>query len=89
LLSWAAEVSYNSDDGNLDAFLVKLRTALSLSKRCSDVGIDKFQVEIATRSYEATPGHKAGRVFSIDSQESWDIAIPCLLKGERESLSVS
>ena len=82
---WAAEVAFDSsDDKVLERFNERIKTSLSLTKRCFEVGVEKFGVEIATRSYQATPGHKSGHVYSTDSQASWEIAVPYLLKGERD-----
>ena len=81
---WAAEVAFDSsDDTAFELFIEKIKTSLSLTKRCFEVGVEKFGVEIAIRNYQAAPGHKSGHVYSIDSQASWEISVPYLLKGER------
>ena len=83
-IQWGAEVAFSPNDINMETFKSRICKSLSLDKRCSEAGIHKFQVEILSRTYVSTQGHKSGRVYSIDSQESWDIALPELLKGERE-----
>ena len=63
------------------------RFSLALRRHCpwtNEVGVDKYKLEILSRTYVPTQGYKSGRVYSLDSQESWDIAVPELLKGERE-----
>ncbi len=65
-------------------FISKIRNALSLDKRCDVAKIKRFTVEIATRSFESTALFKNGRIIAIDSDESWSIAIPYLVKRERE-----
>ncbi len=62
----------------------KIRNALSLDKRCDVAKIKRFTVEIATRSFESTALFKNGRIIAIDADESWSIAIPYLVKRERE-----
>ena len=87
LTQWAAEFAFKTSDIDLVAVKNRLQTSLSLDNRCLEVGIRKFKVEIATRTFEATQGHKNGRVYAVDSQESWDIALPELLKGERDLIA--
>ena len=82
---WTAEVLYDpKTDSSLSYFTNKLKAALSLDKKCEAAKIKRYTVEIATRSFESSALFKNGRIIAVDSDESWAIAVPLLLKRERE-----
>ena len=82
---WTGEIRYDPDkDHSVEALRTKLKKSLNLDKKCDEVGVKKYAIDIKTRTFVPSRLHKDGREFSVDSDENWAIAIPHLIKGDRE-----
>ena len=67
---WSTEVAYtDGDDRDLKRFCNKLRNEAGLDKRCGQLDIQQYEVELSTRTFDATPGYPTGRCLSVDSNK--------------------
>ena len=86
---WCTEIMlYQSDLEDLGAFKKRTLADLHLSTRCHEMEVNRFNVEIANRSFEPSPGFKNGRVFAVDCQQAWAITVPFLVSQKRELLGM-
>ena len=67
---WSSELAVHMADHDLTAFKTSCMRRLNLREKCKQLGVESFNIEIANRSFKATPLFKDGRVFLVDSQES-------------------
>ena len=82
---WSTEVAYtDGDDRDLKRFCNKLRNEAGLDKRCGQLDIQQYEVELSTRTFDATPGYPTGRCLSVDSNKSWENGVEALKAGKRE-----
>ena len=60
---------------SLKTFICELKTKHGLSSRCQDLGINKYKVSVIYKRTIAEPDHPKGRVFAVDTQQQFFIAL--------------
>ena len=56
-------------------FICELKTKHGLSSRCQDLGINTYKVSVNYKRTTAEPDYPKGRVFAVDTQEHFFIAL--------------
>ena len=68
-------IQKDQPEPSLKIFICELKSKLGLSSRCQDFGINTYKVsDIYTRTI-AEPDYPKGRVFAVDTQEQFFIAL--------------
>ena len=60
---------------SLKTFICELKTKHGLSSRCQDLGINTYKVSVYYKRTSAEPDYPKGRVFAVDTQEQFFIAL--------------
>ena len=84
-MRWFFEAAIGREsDKNLFNLISRIREGFGIADRCSQLQITKFAVIVSMKDFKATANCPKGRIFEIDSQEQWDVAIAKVIEKERE-----
>ena len=83
---WSFELGLNlSEDNILSTVLKRLEKGYGIKEKCAALSISKFKLEASAKDFTPIlPEWPKDRIFSIDSQEQWDICMPKIVGLQRE-----
>ena len=83
---WSFELGLNlSEDKILSTVLKRLEKGYGIKEKCVALNISKFKLEASAKDFTPIlPEWLKGRIFSINSQEQWDICMPKIVGLQRE-----
>ena len=68
-------IQKDQPEPSLKTFICELKTKHGLSSRCKDLGINTYKVSVNYKRTTAEPDYPKGRVFAVDTQEQFFIAL--------------
>ena len=83
-MRWSFEMGIGGESDKAFDFIARVREGFGIADRCSQLSIARFRVTISVKEFQVTANCPKGRVFEIDSQEQWNVAIAKLITKERE-----
>ena len=83
---WSFELGLKlSEDKILSTVLKGLEKGYGKKEKCAALNISKFKLEASPKDFTLIlPEWPKGRIFSINSQEQWDICMPKIVGLQRE-----
>ena len=81
-INWSFELTLK-DDETITEFINRVKDGYGIRERCHEIGVKSFTTKLAVKDPKPSQEFPKGRVFSIDTNEQWQLSYPKIHKEER------
>ena len=75
---WSFRAKSPNPNTPLSEFIQKIQTNHGIGDRCQEVGITSYKIKLSYKYMKPEQEWPKGRLFSIDTQEEFEMAVPLM-----------